>query len=52
MVTIANMVVEDNSTRVFSLVKVVVVNSILLVAVTAMEVVVMDISLVVVVSCI
>jgi hypothetical protein len=43
MVTIANMVVEDNSTRVFSLVKVVVVNSILLVAVTAMEVVVMDI---------
>jgi hypothetical protein len=43
MVTIANMVVEDNSTRVFSLVKVVVVNSILLVVVTAMEVVVMDI---------
>jgi hypothetical protein len=43
MVTIANMVVEDNSMRAFSLVKVVVVNSILLVAVTAMEVVVMDI---------
>jgi hypothetical protein len=43
MVTIANMVVEDNSTREFSLVKVVVVNSILLVVVTAMEVVVMDI---------
>jgi hypothetical protein len=43
MVTIANMVVEDNSTREFSLVKVVVVNSILLVVVMAMEVVVMDI---------
>jgi hypothetical protein len=43
MVTIANMVVEDNSMRAFSLVKVVVVNSILLVAVKVMEVVVMDI---------
>jgi hypothetical protein len=43
MVTTANMVVEDNLMRAFSLVKVVVVNSILLVAVTAMEVVVMDI---------
>jgi hypothetical protein len=37
------MVVEDNLMRAFSLVKVVVVNSILLVAVKVMEVVVMDI---------